>query len=211
VELTRVALDCGGSLEDVLDALDALDLHLVAGFQRIALHVLKVDEGLLAVVDFEFAALHVFLDVADVRLELAFLDDRDVEFLLESVDHGLLLADHGGLGVALLELFGVEAVDHGLELVVVFAEGGLADFLLLLRLLELLVGFVEFVGERLDLGRCVVGGLELLAALVFALEDLGFGLDEVLLGELVELPAPHDVVGPVEDLVHLLFGEALHS
>lgn len=36
-------------------------------------------------------------------------------------------------------------------------------------------------------------------------------MNEVFLGKLVELPAPHDIVGSVEDFVDLFFAEALHG
>lgn len=146
MQLAGVALHTRGGLEDVLDAFDAVDLDLVSGFEGVAFHVLEVDESLLALVDFKFAALHVFFDVGDLRFEFAFFDCAHVEFLLESVNHGLLLADDLRLGVALLELLRVESVDHGLELVVVLGEGSFAVFFFLLGLLQLFVGFVEFLG-----------------------------------------------------------------
>lgn len=146
MQLAGVALHTRGGLEDVLDAFDAVDLDLVSGLEGVAFHVLEVDESLLALVDFKFATLHVFFDVGDLRFEFAFFDCAHVEFLLESVNHGLLLADDLRLGVALLELLRVESVDHGLELVVVLGEGSFAVFFFLLGLLQLFVGFVEFLG-----------------------------------------------------------------
>lgn len=57
----------------------------------------------------------------------------------------------------------------------------------------------------------VIGCLQLAGGFLLALGDLGLGNDEIFLRVLVELAAPHDVVCPVEDLVHVLFGEALDS
>lgn len=54
-----------------------------------------------------------------------------------------------------------------------------------------------------------IGGCELFARVFFTLVDACLGDDEVLLTVLVEVTSPDDVVGTVEDFVHLFFGETL--
>lgn len=54
-----------------------------------------------------------------------------------------------------------------------------------------------------------IGGCELFARVFFTLVDACLGDDEVLFTVLVEVTSPDDVVGTVEDFVHLFFGETL--
>jgi len=122
VQLAVVGLHAAGRLEHVLHAFDAFHLHLVTSLQRLSLQLLQVDQSLLAFVDLELGALHVLLDLVDLGLQLFFADAAHFQLFLEPVDHGLLLFDHLGLGVGLLLLLGVEAVQHGLELVLVSTE-----------------------------------------------------------------------------------------
>lgn len=122
-----------------------------------------------------------------------------------------MLSDDLRFSIGLLEFFGVEPVDHGLELVVVLGKLCFRLFFFCLSILQFILSFLQFLGDGLYLCGMIICSLKVFRALLLALCDPCLGLDEVFLRELVEVSAPHYVLRSVEHLVDLLFREALHG
>lgn len=209
MQFAGVRFDCCCSLQDFLDAFYLFHFHFVSGFQSVAFHFLQIVHALFAKGNFDFGALHIILYVVDLALQLGFFDRADLHFLFQPVDQSLLLFNDLGFAVGLLVFLAVEAVNKRLSLVVVFAELCFAVSFLFLGLFELALCILQVARGLLDVFLVVVGGAELLACFLFGFRDFGLGDDEVAFGAFVEVPAPDDVVGPVEDLVYVVFAEGL--
>jgi len=74
VQLAGVGLDTRCSLKHQLDAFDTLHLDLVSGLECIPFHLLQVNKTLLALVQFEFAPLHLFFYFVDLLFDIDFFD-----------------------------------------------------------------------------------------------------------------------------------------
>lgn len=98
-----------------------------------------------------------------------------------------------------------------MECVVILRELDFGGFLFLLGFFEFLLGVFQIAEQLLVVCLVFVGCCKLLLGLLFALGNLCLGNDEVFLRILVEVSPPHDVVGPVENLVHEILGETLDS